>query len=702
MTAAARSTSIQTKLLGALGLGLLIILACALAGLASAWLNLNSEMPREVAQQAQSEKLGREFRMQVQEWKNVLLRGRDEGLRKKHLTAFDEKSRDVEKIAAQLAKSPDPAAARLARQFADQHRALDASYHASLVRFAEAGYDGEAGDILVRGMDRPLGATLEKLMDASRGLAEAAIAAKTHRAQRMLVIAGVAMVAASLVLLALISLWLRRSVVAPIMEVAAIARGVANGDLSRTIRISTRDEIGELAGAMQRMTGTLQQVITAQAEMARHHDEGRISFRIDEEAFSGEYSRMVRGANAMVAQHIDVTLRIIDVMQRYAVGDLSQDMDRLPGEKAAITEAMDTTKASLSSINGEIRRLAEAAGRGDFSKRGDTARYQYEFAEMIDGLNRLMDTTGQSLSALSALLRAIAQGDLTHRMEGDFHGVFAQMRDDANTSVSQLTDIIGRIQEAASSINMAAAEIASGNDDLSRRTEQQAASLEETAASMEELTSTVKQNADNARQANQLAQGAAGVAAQGGKVVEEVVTTMGSIEASSKKIADIIGVIDGIAFQTNILALNAAVEAARAGEQGRGFAVVAGEVRALAQRSASAAKEIKLLIDESVGKVSDGALLVRQAGDTMGEIVGSVQRVTDIMADISTASQEQSSGIEQINQTVTQMDEATQQNAALVEQATAAARLMEEQAASLEQATNMFRLNRRQAMPRAA
>ncbi|WP_043114999.1 methyl-accepting chemotaxis protein, partial [Solimonas soli] len=241
-------------------------------------------------------------------------------------------------------------------------------------------------------------------------------------------------------------------------------------------------------------------------------------------------------------------------------------------------------------------------------------------------------------------------------------------------------------------INTAAREIAAGNSDLSSRTEQQAASLEETASSMEELTSTVKQNAENARQANQLAIGASDVAVKGGAVVAEVVTTMASISEASKKIADIIGVIDGIAFQTNILALNAAVEAARAGEQGRGFAVVASEVRNLAQRSASAAKEIKALIVDSSDRVGTGAKLVEQAGRTMDEIVGSVKRVTDIMGEITAASQEQSQGIEQVNQTITQMDEVTQQNAALVEEASASARSLEEQASGLAASVARFRL----------
>ncbi|MGA4020352.1 methyl-accepting chemotaxis protein [Ralstonia nicotianae] len=255
-----------------------------------------------------------------------------------------------------------------------------------------------------------------------------------------------------------------------------------------------------------------------------------------------------------------------------------------------------------------------------------------------------------------------------------------------------LVQTIGRIKGASETIGTATREIASGNLDLSSRTEQQASSLEETASAMEELMSTVQQNADNANQANQLAVSASDVAVRGGDVVSRVVETMGSINASSRKIVDIIGVIDGIAFQTNILALNAAVEAARAGEQGRGFAVVAGEVRSLAQRSAAAAKEIKALIDDSVTNVDAGSTLVEEAGTTMREIVASVRRVTDIVGEITAASQEQRSGIEEVSHAVTQLDDATQQNAALVEQAAAAAQSLQEQADSLTQVVAQFRL----------
>lgn len=267
---------------------------------------------------------------------------------------------------------------------------------------------------------------------------------------------------------------------------------------------------------------------------------------------------------------------------------------------------------------------------------------------------------------------------------------------DLLTSLKQmqtnLIQTVQRIKQGTDTISLASQEIATGNADLSSRTESQASSLEETASSMEELTSTVKQNADNARQANQLVVSASGVAVKGGAVVGQVVATMGSIKESSRKIVDIISVIDGIAFQTNILALNAAVEAARAGEQGRGFAVVASEVRNLAQRSATAAKEIKDLIGSSVNQVEQGSQLVDEAGKTMKEIVTSVQQVADIMSEIAAASQEQSAGIEQVNRAITQMDAMTQQNAALVEQASAAAESMEDQAASLAQSVEVFKL----------
>ena len=288
---------------------------------------------------------------------------------------------------------------------------------------------------------------------------------------------------------------------------------------------------------------------------------------------------------------------------------------------------------------------------------------------------------------------SIADGDLTHTITANGNDETGQLLQALSTMQSRLATIVGNVRYSAEGVATASAEIASGNNDLSARTEQQASALEETAASMEELGSTVRQNADNARTANQLAMSASTVAQQGGDVVAEVVDTMKGINDSSRKIADIISVIDGIAFQTNILALNAAVEAARAGEQGRGFAVVAGEVRSLAQRSAEAAKEIKGLIGTSVERVERGTALVDKAGATMTEVVSAIRRVTDIMGEISAASSEQSQGVSQVGEAITQMDQATQQNAALVEQSAAAADSLKTQAGQLVDAVAVFRLS---------
>ncbi|WP_254460898.1 methyl-accepting chemotaxis protein [Xanthomonas sacchari] len=525
-------------------------------------------------------------------------------------------------------------------------------------------------------------------LQASRSSeAYAAATAAMARGRAMLIAGGLAVVLVS----SLLAWMITRSLTVPLARATRAAEAIADGRLDNDVATDARDEPGRLLLAMGRMQTQLQRFSHETALMIELHADKDMRHRMPQD-FPGVYGELSKGINTMMFEHLDAIVDAIDVLNEYANGDLRRDARRLPGSRAVLHESMDAAKASLLAINTEIKRLAAAAAAGDFSARGDADRFQHDFRLMVQDLNAMMEVSDRNLGKLSSLLQSIASGDLTARMQGDFQGVFAQMRDDANATADQLTGIVGRIQTAAVSINAAASEIATGNDDLSRRTEQQAASLEETAASMEELTSTVKQNAEHARQANQLASGAAAVASQGGAVVGQVVETMSGIEASSKKIADIIGVIDGIAFQTNILALNAAVEAARAGEQGRGFAVVASEVRTLAQRSANAAKEIKALIDDSVTRVAEGSSLVDQAGSTMQEIVASVQRVTDIMGEISAASQEQSAGIEQVNQTVTQMDESTQQNAALVEEATAAARSMEQQSVELTQAVALFKL----------
>jgi len=351
--------------------------------------------------------------------------------------------------------------------------------------------------------------------------------------------------------------------------------------------------------------------------------------------------------------------------------------------------------------------LDELAAEDERLTQQDAAEAEAEYAQaraLILALGALAITVGaltawlasrsvtRPLAQAVTVAQAVAGGDLTTRIEAtarDETGLLMKALQEMNDGLAR---VVGQVRLGTDAIATASSQIASGNQDLSQRTEEQAASLEETAASMEELTGTVKQNADNAQHANQLARSACEVAVRGGSVVSQVVDTMSAINDSSRKVVDIISVIDGIAFQTNILALNAAVEAARAGEQGRGFAVVAAEVRSLAQRSAAAAKEIKGLIDNSVEKVDAGTALVADAGRTMQEVVDSVQRVTDLMGEIAAASHQQTSGIEQVNQAVAQMDQVTQQNAALVEEAAAAAQAMREQAAALVDAVSVFKV----------
>ena len=355
-----------------------------------------------------------------------------------------------------------------------------------------------------------------------------------------------------------------------------------------------------------------------------------------------------------------------------------------------ITEWRDRTGELL--IEREIEQVVARAAAGDLDCRIVEQGKQDFHLTISRSVNAMVDNTQRALVDIRQVLHSLAEGDLTHRVDARLQGTFGEMAANANETVERLTEMVGQIKDAVVAINAAASEISSGNDDLSRRTELQAASLEETASSMEELTSTVQHNAERVRDARRLAEQASTIAQDGGKVATEAVSTMRRITDASHRIEEIIGVIDGIAFQTNILALNAAVEAARAGEQGRGFAVVAGEVRALAQRSATSAKEIKMLIETSVLAVDQGSVQVRQAGEAIGKLVSEVGKVSRLVAEISSANDEQTSGIGVVNQAVTELDNSTQQNAALVEQASAAARSMADQAQALSEQMSRFRL----------
>jgi methyl-accepting chemotaxis protein len=529
-------------------------------------------------------------------------------------------------------------------------------------------------------------------------------------------------------------MWVTRQITGPLDAAVGVADAVAAGNLDASIDVSGNDEPARLMSALASMQTGLK---------ARTEAEGKVA----NEALRVKVALDVSSNSVMVADPEGVIIycnaAALDMM-RAAEADIRKD---LPSFRAAsilgsnfdtyhksaghqrnllaglkgmhrtqiligghtfnlvaspiINERNErlgtvvewTDRTAEVAIEEEVAGIIAAAGNGDFSRRIDAHEMSGFFRQISTGINDLLEVNSRALGDVGAMLTRLSQGDLTRKIDTEYQGLLGRLKDDANVTVDNLQEIIFSIKSATDAINTAAQEIASGNQDLSGRTEQQASSLEETASSMEQLTSTVKQNADNARKASELAGNAQQVAEKGGQVVGQVVETMGAIHQASSRISDIISVIDGIAFQTNILALNAAVEAARAGEQGRGFAVVATEVRNLAQRSAAAAKEIKALISDSVDKVQTGGRLVDQAGQTMGEVVASIQRVAKIMSDISYASREQTAGIEQVALAVSQMDEMTQQNAALVEQAAAAAESLEEQARNLAESVAVFRLS---------
>lgn len=472
---------------------------------------------------------------------------------------------------------------------------------------------------------------------------------------------------------------------------AAKVKVIAAGDLSQAIETRPGDKTSLLVSlqtmqsGLAKLVGEIQQMVAAAAR-------GDFSSRINLGDKQG-FGRVIGEALNQLAETTNAGLTdVMRVSQALADGDLSQKVEKnYPGVFGQTGTAVNTTVDALQRIVTDIDTMVQAATRGDFSTRVDLAGKKGFAQQLSELLNQLSATTESGLKDVMRVANTLAQGDLTQKIEKSYPGLFGDTSTGINTTVDNLTTLITQIQIAVSAINTAACEIAAGNMDLSSRTEEQASSLEETAASMEELTSTVKGNAQNATSANQEAKAAADVAARGGETVRGSVAIMGEIAASSKKIADIIGVIDSIAFQTNILALNAAVEAARAGDQGRGFAVVATEVRNLAHRSAQAAKEIKVLIGESVSRIDAGNAQATYAGEQMSKIVDAIGRVSVRINDITSASSEQTQGIEQITQAVSQMDEVTQQNAALVEEAAAAAESLQEQAQELATAVAAFK-----------
>lgn len=527
---------------------------------------------------------------------------------------------------------------------------------------------------------------------------------------------------------------LKSKVIAPLKTVRRHMREIAEGIYLQDMPIETSGEIGEL----ERMSKILAV---------------KLGFEVNDARLNARRAQRVKVAldnvssNVMMASNTGEIIYVNDAalnMMRKAESDIRKDLQHFstdeilgsnfdifhkdPSHQRRMLEALKDTYRSRINVGGrsfdlvanpvideegsrlgtvvewqdvteqliaeqEIEALINEASSGSLERRLDTGSYAGFMGTIAGGVNELLEAIVEPLKEAKRVASALAEGDLTQRMDGDFRGDFAELQNALNQSVERLENMVNDIRRAGGSIAVGASEIATGNTTLSERTEAQAASLQETAASMEEMTSTVKQNADSAEEASRLAGEAKQLAGKGGDISNRVTRSMGDISASSSKISEIIGVIDEIAFQTNLLALNAAVEAARAGEQGRGFAVVAAEVRNLAQRSASAAKEIKELINDSVAKVEEGAHYVDESGAALNQIMSAIERVNAIVGDIAAASREQAVGIDQVNVAVNSMDEGTQQNAALVEQVAAASSAMEEQASQLQRLVNIFRVS---------
>jgi len=535
-------------------------------------------------------------------------------------------------------------------------------------------------------------------------------------------------------LLVFLYFWLNNSVFKQVELVSESLQRMSEENFSDQYDIVRNDEIGRLFQNLKTMQNN------QRANIARDREQMAVNLRIKEALDNVNSNVMLADPNLNIiyANHAvkkmfknaekDIKTDLPNFDSSQLMGTCIDDFHKDPAHQRRLLENLTTTYSSALEVGGrdfsvlanpvvsesgerlgtvvewedrtneiavekEIENIVSSARNGDLDQRLDTSGKEGFFLTLCEGINEMVGTISASFSDVARVMKAMADGDLTQKITADYNGTYADVQNDINATIDKFEEVVGKIIESSEFFKNTSEEIASGNNNLSQRAEEQASTLEETASSMEELTGTVKNNADNAQQANQLAAGARGTAEKGGDVVKEAVVAMEEINSSSTKIAEIIGVIDEIAFQTNLLALNASVEAARAGEQGRGFAVVATEVRNLAGRSATAAKEIKDLITDSAEKVQNGSKLVNESGETLSEIVAGVKKVGDIISEIAAASSEQSAGIDQINKAVSQMDEMTQQNAALAEEASAASESSVSKAVDMVKLVEFFSTN---------
>ena len=529
----------------------------------------------------------------------------------------------------------------------------------------------------------------------------------------------------------IIGVLISRSITEPINHLRDVARTLSTGDVSVAIEIDKKDETGELAESFQEMVALLKTKAEAAAQIAQgnltvdlkiaskedtlgaamitmrdslksmqenlqatieEQTAGNIDARCSPDNFAGAYAEMLKGVNESLDAVLNPILEGIEIMQEYARGDLNREMRKLPGKQIVLTEALNTIRKNLQELIKEGAMLAEATEEGHLQARSDASKFEGGYREIIQGMNNTIENIIKPINEAAESLEEMAQGNLTSKMTGDYKGDHAKIKEALNTTLEALNDILGQVAVAVDQVSTGSQQVSDSSQSLSQGATEQASSLEETTSSITEMASQTQQNAENATQANQLAQSARGSAEEGNQQMQEMLKAMEEINEASGNISKIIKVIDEIAFQTNLLALNAAVEAARTGVHGKGFAVVAEEVRNLAHRSATAAKETTEMIENSIKKVDNGTKIANETAKALGEIVNGAAKVTDLVGEIASASEEQSQAIEQVNQAIGQIDQVTQSNTANAEESASAAEELSSQAVQLKQMLTRFKL----------